>query len=190
MSVPTIWKETTNKRVQQATLAIASEKHASTGNRNKASNKRNAAATIRSGTEPFGSVREPPTETINLGTSLESGTVNKNVELSRINWIGLDCGTKCVAGTTNWSNQSRNQTGIWNGEKNVERRSRLPEFRRRERDCLWCDGTRSRKRVLVLLHGGSVRTRLGAADLERYRAWLQEETGPEQYSVGVDHPPT
>ena len=88
-------------------------------NRIKAPQQKNAAATTEIGTEPLGSVREPPTEAINIGTSMESGTGNRNVELSRIDGIGLDCGTKYVAGTTNWSNQYPNQIGIWNRKPKI-----------------------------------------------------------------------
>ena len=43
----------------------------------------------RIGMELLGTVWEPPTKTINVGSSLESGTVNLKV-LRPTEWIGLD----------------------------------------------------------------------------------------------------
>ena len=58
--------ETANKRVKQAILRTG--KHASTKESDQCVQQKNAAATI-SATEQLGSVREPPTKTINFGTS-------------------------------------------------------------------------------------------------------------------------
>ena len=120
----------------------------------------------------------PPTEAIDVGTSIGSGT-----------------GTKYKRATT-----------------------RMPESEDGN-EIVWCDGTRSgrlRTRSSDVTGLVPVESWTRSSDVtglvpdERYRcsyttvpigtlrlpigtgsrAWLQVETGPEQYSLGVDHPPT